>query len=1276
MNIFDLEKEKLRQLSDEQLEELIARLAEAELASVGESPAQVFWGGSITAPDDGIDILVNVANADFKTGFIVKPNTVFQAKKHSMKASSIKKEMCPKGILSATLAELAATGGSYVIVSLEDDCSPPMRKSRLQAMREAVKSDPNGHNLHLDFFDPSKLHQWLRQHPAVMLWVRSVLGLSHSGWRPFGAWSNPPLGADDTLILAPGVSVTMPSGIRSGLKEAIPHIRELVRSTRKAIRIAGLSGTGKTRIVQSLFEEEFGAEALDKTVAIYADVGEGPSPSATSMLETLLAESRRAIMVLDNCPSDLHAQLASRLVSQRSQVSLITVEYDIRDDKPQQTDVIHIEAAHAEMAETLLLRRFPKIGQLNAKKIADFADGNARISLAVAERVEVGESLAHLSDNQLFDRLFEQRNQPDENLRAHAESLSLVYSFSDDSSKTEIDELAVLASLCEITRTQLFRSVGTLIARHIAQKRAHWRAILPHAIANRLASGALTNIPIEMLQNTFEAPGSERLLMSFAHRLGYLHEHPVAQNIAEAWLTEGGFLYNLLDLEDRELRILEYIAPVVPNAVLKRIDEVISAAAFCGIKPAYSPCRVTILNLLELIAYDADMFNRCVSLLLRMADFEDESNNFESSHTKILGLFQPYLSGTRASLTQRLSMVKDTLLSSDPKRQSLGLRMLSSALDGPPWHGAVMHDFGARPRDYGYEPNKEELVAWRHQFIDLAVAIGLNSHVELATRARSVFAKKFRSLWRHQAIREKLVEAARTLNRSQTWIEGWSAVRLIIQYDYNDKQADGSVPQPPVDLVALAAELTPTDLMDNIKAFVLGDGHAHWVMDGEFDGDAGERHRLVKERLAAKAEELGEAYACSGNPVSMLGADLFSPKGMPHREAFGKGLAKGSHDPKATWEELVTFLHTLGYSSFNIALLCGFIEQLTLQARPMAEELLDQCLESSQLRAILVGLQPEQYFDNNAFQRCMQALNYEDVSGWLYERMLWRESYSLSQNQIITLAERLLEKDLGASFVLDGLAMKLHNKDPNKDVLGAELRRIGLLAAAQRLQQAGREQDYNIEIVIDAVLSFQGNEQEKVSWLDAIFAYIDTHYGYAHDFERTFQATAAKMPEAFLQRIFSGDEKSQRKRKLFIQNEDQKNLPLADIDVEILIRWCQKQAISDAWQVIASGIPLWVNAGNEGSLTLNPKALHFLEEAPDVGQILQMYAHQIEPMSWSGPRSEVLQTRVKIFETLADHHDKRIAEAAAKTIVTILQRIEAEREEERKRDDENELRFE
>lgn len=317
MTIFDVPKDVLLQLSDEQLEELIARLAEAEIASNRHSPSFVYWSGSINSPDGGVDVRVNVPASELATGFLARSNTIFQAKKHSMSAASITDEMRPDGELSPVIAQQGQIEGSYIIVSLADDCSEPMKKSRLNAMQAAVGGDSNSGSIHLDFYDRSRLLLWLRQHPSVIIWVRGVLGQSLSGWQSYGAWSNPPAGADDTLILEPGVSIVLPTDKhrKLSIEEAIEPTRNIIRSSKKAIRITGLSGVGKTRIVQALFDETIGEEPLDRTSVVYVDAGADPDPSARAMLDRLIAEERTAILVLDNCPTDLHSALASRVTA-------------------------------------------------------------------------------------------------------------------------------------------------------------------------------------------------------------------------------------------------------------------------------------------------------------------------------------------------------------------------------------------------------------------------------------------------------------------------------------------------------------------------------------------------------------------------------------------------------------------------------------------------------------------------------------------------------------------------------------------------------------------------------------------------------------------------------------------------------------------------------------------------------------------------------------------------------------------------------------------------
>lgn len=1283
MAIFDLSKDDLGRLSETQLEELLARLAEADVAMRGHSPACVSWSGAITAPDAGIDIHVQVVAASFDTGFLQKPDTIIQCKKHSMPRSAILAEMAPGGALSETIAGQANLGGSYIIVSLADDCSPPSMAKRIKAMREAVENDPNKSNLHLDFFDRSKLLQWVRHHPAILLWVKNKLGQGYSGWQPFGAWSNPPRGAVDALICAPGVMITLPAsqGKKLSIEDAINPMRDLIRATQKAIRITGLSGVGKTRIVQALFDETVGINALDRTITVYVDTGAEPDPTATAMLDRLIAEGKPVIMVIDNCPPALHSSLASRLSASASAVHLITVEYDIRDDKPQTTEVIHIEAVGPDIAEQLIMRRFPQVGQGNARHIAKFADGNARVALAIAERVEEGDSLVQLSDTQLFDRLFEQGKHPDDNLRQHAELLSLVYSFSVANPEVGQNELKTLGAIAGSTHFQLLRSLNKLSERHIAQKRSHWRAILPHAIANRLTSSALNNIPIDTLRATFERSGNARLLTSFAHRLGLMHDHPVAQEIVEEWLIPDGLLGQITALDDNGAKMLDYIGPVAPGTLLKRIEAVIGASDFEGMEPRYNPRRTTILNLLQSLAYEPNMFERCLRLMIRVADYEDENNNYDAVRDKIIHFFQAYLSGTHATLDQRLKIMNECLSSDVPQHQSLGLKMLSRGLDWPPWKGSGMNEFGARPRDFGYYPNYNQLVQWRCAFIDVAASLGNCGAPELERKVRRILANEFRGMWHQEGIQAKLIEAAETLHTHRPWSEGWKAIRSTIYFDYTRRKGEDEPEPLPVRLAELATKLAPNDLLTEIATFVLSNGHDDFSLDADLEDSGSDRFEEARKRRNVKATQLGESFAISARDLSELGSSLYTNDWMPNRFAFGQGLAKGAHDACLEWGKLIDSLknHTDPNKEFSV--ICGFIAEVDNIDPMLAQSLLDQCAKHPELRNVLIALHPRREYSEADLDRCMALLDEPDTRPWMYEPILWSEQFAhLPENRIMELFQRLLTKETGDDLILHALSMRLHDKSETEDTLGIGLRLIGLKAATQRIQKDERDhagaKDHDMARVIDAALRFDGNQAEKLEWLDSIFKIVNQHYGYLHSFGGSVAKAAELMPNEFLTRVFSGSDGDRRRQRFFIRHGVSEHSPLAGIDARLLLDWCVANDDPSVWETIAAGIRLWSQEEGSSEVGISKAALLLLDAAPDPSLVLEAYADRVEPSVWSGSRADIMQPKANLIGKLSAHSSSKIASAAVLVFQKLVSRIEHERQRDRIRDEEREQTFE
>ncbi len=695
--------------------------------------------------------------------------------------------------------------------------------------------------------------------------------------------------------------------------------------------------------------------------------------------------------------------------------------------------------------------------------------------------------------------------------------------------------------------------------------------------------------------------------------------------------------------------------------------------------------RTTILRFLHLLAYESDNFDRCIRLLLRIADFEDKDNSYDPVRHRITGFFRPYLSETHASLDQRLKVLRDCVESGNEKRISLGFEMLSVALGGPPWTGSGINEFGARPRDFGYWPNYDQFVEWRSAFIDVALEYGNTKDLELAKSARSVLAQRFRDLWFHEAIRDRLIDAVRALHEYETWVEGWKAIRSTIYFDYKNKESTENPEPIPDKLSTLESQIRPHDLLSEIDAYVLSKRYDFLIFDDEFDCNESDKYEKSMQRIKAKAENLGESFAISGKDVSILGEDLFSLGGEP-KVAFGKGLAKGSYDHDTMWQTLVFCLENTGCSTPDCSVLQGFVAGVAVNNPEKATKFFDQSAKHPLLRQ-LIWMRLGEDFTVDDLDRCVVALGYTEFVDPTYSSIFWWKTYAdLPDSRIIDLAERLLEKHRGDEVILEGLSMKLHSTDSSVDVLGENLRRIGLIAATQCLDRRCNDLSkiidhdirYSMKKVIDAALRFEGNDHKKITWLDQIFAIIDKNYRLFDAFDDAIQTTARIMPEEFLDRVFIDDDKLREIRCMFIRQGISVDLPLAKIEVRTLIDWCKKKSKSGVWSAIASSINLWVTSDNSESIILSDDAIAFLEAAPDVGTVLSKYAEQIrfcrDP--GIGRISDTMQPKAEAIGMLMEHSNPKIALAARSIYADLLKHIKDERERERHYDMDQEQRFE
>jgi hypothetical protein len=1263
--MFDVTSDEIAELNDEDLRSLVARLCEAELSTRGMSPAAVTWGGHQTAPDGGLDVRVALPLGTVIEGFVPRPSVGFQVKKPDMPKGKIISEMRPEGAIRAVIQKLVDEEGAYIIVSSAGSTADSALSDRKNAMREALIGIVNADQLQTDFYDRSRLATWVRCHPGLITWVKEKVGRALVGWRPHGPWSGGAEGTDAEYLLDEKLRLHLGKqndAPAQSVAQAIDDLRDELTKPGKVVRLVGLSGVGKTRLVQALFDTRIGLRPLSPELAVYTNLSDNPSPQPIGLASDLIAKRTRAVLVVDNCPPDLHRRLSELCSAPNSTVSMITVEYDVRDDQPEGTQLVTLETSSAKLIEQLVRRRYPYISQVDANSIADTSGGNARIAIALAETVDRSESIAGLSDEDLFQRLFRQRHAPDNALFLAAQACSLVYSFQGEALTGDEAELHRLASLVEQTPREIYRLVEELRRRDLVQKRGVWRAVLPHAIANRLAARALEDIPHYIINQQLVEGGSERLTRSFSRRLSYLHDHPRVIEIVERWLATDGLLGDVTDLNDLKRGMFENVAPVLPELtllVLERADNEDYQEALSAW------CRHQ--TLLRSLAYDPNLFERSVDLLAQAATKKTNEREAKQAADVFVSLFPIYLSGTHATIEQRLRVIERLLISIEAKPRSLGLAALDAVLQSTHFSSGHKFEFGARSRDYGYCPSRDDdMGRWYGSALALIERLALTEEM-LKPELRALVAKHFRGLWIAAHLFDDLEALTRKFAADGFWREGWAACRQTIRFDKGQL-----TPDTVARLSVLETELRPSNLLEKVRAVVLGNRSGGIDLE---EMDVGEEVTSAHERLNIIARDLGAAVAVDNVTFVELLPELL--RGGSRVWEFSCGLARESADLRVTWEALVQGLEQVPLEQRNVDILRGYLSEVWIRERELAQNLLDLALDESSLVSYLPLLHSGVEIDERGVGRLKQVLNSGQVPISMYQYLAFGHATDmLSGRAMKDLLTLIADQTDGFDVAFEILFMRLYT-----DRLAKREHEPELLETGRELLQGitfgkSDQRDHSLAEVVEACLVSPDADLLAADLASRLRQAVANYETYSIHNDNLLEALLKVQPVAVLNALFDGNETSQLEGiNVFDHISDLRTNPTDVIPSETLIAWCEKDR-EKRYPLAASISTLSLLSEASGPQVWTKQALALLAGAPNPKEVLAVFSERLRPMSWSGSRAVLMEANAKLLDDLELHVNPGLMQAIREAKNQLTQAIERERRWETEQDRARDERFE
>ena len=312
---FEVTGDNIARLTERTFPQLLRRLLNSEAQANSLPLDGIHVASSIYAADGGEDGRITWKGGPERTPFLSSRLNQFQLKAGGISAGAAARDvLTARGAVKKMVRSVLDDGGHYVMLCARAYVQKEIedRKTRIRkAIRNSglVITDDR-----IDFRDADQIAAWANHHPSVATWVKEHTQPGAIG--PFRSWNH--WAGRPEHDRSPWVA-----------DERLPHmrakLREQVAEPRKAVRVVGLSGVGKSRLVLEALgpTEEEAAGVFLSDIVMYAIQSEVGSETINRVVQNLADSGGRAVVVVDNCDPETH-QILSGMVPSPSKPSVVS----------------------------------------------------------------------------------------------------------------------------------------------------------------------------------------------------------------------------------------------------------------------------------------------------------------------------------------------------------------------------------------------------------------------------------------------------------------------------------------------------------------------------------------------------------------------------------------------------------------------------------------------------------------------------------------------------------------------------------------------------------------------------------------------------------------------------------------------------------------------------------------------------------------------------------------------------------------------------------------
>ena len=648
---FEVSGQHIGALKEFRLPELLRKLLLAEAQAHNLPTEGIHVASNVHTGDGGEDGRIEWKDGPNRTTNLPSRMCQFQLKAGAIIPSKAKKEVLSKtGNIKEMVRLALSSGGNYIML-----CAKPFTEQQIAMRESAIRKSISGAGLQIVneqvvFRDADQIASWVNSYPSVATWVREQTNPGSLG--PFRSWNHWQNRAEhrsspwvDDVRLAPLLTCLHP----------------IVSTLRSAVRIVGLTGVGKSRLVLEVLGLDV-ADAQLSAITLYAVEAETSPGLVIRTVQSLVDSGTRAVVVVDECPLESHRILAGIVSHAMSRLSLVTIDHEIPGSLDEST--LLIPEAPLSISQAIIERE-GGLAPDDKRRLAQLSNGFPGICLPITRAWATYSPISRSTDTSLVNAFVLGRDSVNgESLLKAAALVSVAgvieldpmpgrVTYGDSPGWPRLEDLAELDT--DVTKDSLYAYIQELLERGVLRRRGRLATLEPRPIAMSLAERQWRKWPKEKWELLLGGNASAALKIGAARQLALLNTTSIANEVVQ-WVCRFGGLFDGIAgvCKAGHPEVLSALAEVDATIVADLLERFLNQVS--DLQEVRGELRRQLVTTLEKIAFRPDTFELGAELILRLAVAENESwaNN---ATEQFKALFPMLLGNTAADGDHRLTFL-------------------------------------------------------------------------------------------------------------------------------------------------------------------------------------------------------------------------------------------------------------------------------------------------------------------------------------------------------------------------------------------------------------------------------------------------------------------------------------------------------------------------------------------------------------------------------------------------------------------------------------------